>query len=734
LKKIVLTALVMILAISLSGVIHMLGKYWQPYGVSSVAIYGNYAYITNVMDSGITILDISNPADPQFLDTYFAETGGNIRIYGNRAYVSGIRNGSNIVQILDLSDPVHPEDICQIPLHPGNICKQGNYLYLAAYDEGYYILDISNLPNYGTVYSAHGYYDVLDMEVVGDYAYLAIAGGGLEIMNVADPQHPQTVGQYNTPGRAQHVSVQGNKAYIGDSSGGLQIIDISNPANPVILSNFATAGSTTYVCVENNIAYVTEGTGVMEMIDVSDPLNPVLISSYFAPQQLCWMELRDGIAYLANWNEGFQILDVSYPQNPALLSQINPEQPMYDSAASGSLACVAKYQYGMDVYDRTNPQNPVLISHTDVEPDAVIEQVVLSGSMAYVMGFKFMYNEGDTGYFGISLWVVNLANPANPVVMGRFRYISTDYYYEKVLQVNGNCAYMGFRDDLYIIDVSNPANPTQVGFYSGIPYTNDLCVHNNIACVTYCTDVYTPEYGLQVIGISNPQAPETLGVVTNLGVAYSVAVSGNIAYVANGQNGVQMIDISNPSAPFITGNLPTRHHGKINTCRIFNNRLYVADTNWNEVQIYDISNPQQVSLITRYDWNLPSQEIYVEGNALFSGCSLYGLSCLDLNAVSIDDPVLPEVNALQLKNYPNPFNPQTCFQFELPNSSAAEIKIYNLKGQLVCTLASEVFSKGTNRVYWDGTDNDHKPVSSGVYICRLRSGKHSQVCKTVLLK
>ena len=69
--------------------------------------------------------------------------------------------------------------------------------------------------------------------------------------------------------------------------------------------------------------------------------------------------------------------------------------------------------------------------------------------------------------------------------------------------------------------------------------------------------------GLQVIDVSNPANPKRTGAYDTGGYALGVAVSGNFAYVADGDAGLQVIDISNPANPQRVGGFvqPELHPG-----------------------------------------------------------------------------------------------------------------------------------------------------------------------------
>ena len=85
-------------------------------------------------------------------------------------------------------------------------------------------------------------------------------------------------------------------------------------------------------------------------------------------------------------------------------------------------------------------------------------------------------------------------------------------------------------------------------------------------------------------------------------------------------------------------------------------------------------------------------------------------------------------------NYPNPFNPTTSFKFSLAAESSVKLNIYNIRGQLMKQLLSDNLLAGMHMVLWDGTDENGKPVASGIYCCRLKSGEFQEVKKLVLMK
>jgi len=81
------------------------------------------------------------------------------------------------------------------------------------------------------------------------------------------------------------------------------------------------------------------------------------------------------------------------------------------------------------------------------------------------------------------------------------------------------------------------------------------------------------------------------------------------------------------------------------------------------------------------------------------------------------------------QNSPNPFNPKTDISFSLPAEGAIRLGIYNLKGELVRTLANGTFGPGRHTFGWDASDHP-----SGVYFYRLEAPGFSETRKMIMLK
>ena len=81
------------------------------------------------------------------------------------------------------------------------------------------------------------------------------------------------------------------------------------------------------------------------------------------------------------------------------------------------------------------------------------------------------------------------------------------------------------------------------------------------------------------------------------------------------------------------------------------------------------------------------------------------------------------------QNYPNPFNPITTIEFDLPKTSKATLKIFNIIGEEVATLFSNKLSAGSYSYDWDASN-----LASGVYLYRLETEGFMETKKMILMK
>ncbi|MFK7849250.1 MAG: T9SS type A sorting domain-containing protein [Rhodothermales bacterium] len=81
------------------------------------------------------------------------------------------------------------------------------------------------------------------------------------------------------------------------------------------------------------------------------------------------------------------------------------------------------------------------------------------------------------------------------------------------------------------------------------------------------------------------------------------------------------------------------------------------------------------------------------------------------------------------QNYPNPFNPTTTISFESFRTAETSVKIYNLLGTEVATLADGTIEAGSHELIWNAAG-----MPSGTYFYRITSDKLTVTRQMTLLK
>ena len=85
-------------------------------------------------------------------------------------------------------------------------------------------------------------------------------------------------------------------------------------------------------------------------------------------------------------------------------------------------------------------------------------------------------------------------------------------------------------------------------------------------------------------------------------------------------------------------------------------------------------------------------------------------------------------------NYPNPFNPVTTINYDLPQEGTVRLIIYDVMGREVTRLVNGFTPAGYHSVRWNAKNQMGESVSAGVYFYHLQSGNFIKTQKMVLLK
>ena len=109
--------------------------------------------------------------------------------------------------------------------------------------------------------------------------------------------------------------------------------------------------------------------------------------------------------------------------------------------------------------------------------------------------------------------------------------------------------------------------------------------------------------------------------------------------------------------------------------------------------------------------------------------------------LALEDLIAYEIPAETelLRNYPNPFNPETWIPYRLAEDADVSLTIYDVNGAMVRTIdighqSAAVYESRSKAIYWDGRNRFGEQVASGIYFYSLSAGDFSATRKMVILK
>ncbi|GIK37290.1 MAG: hypothetical protein BroJett011_11230 [Chloroflexota bacterium] len=286
------------------------------------------------------------------------------------------------------------------------------------------------------------------------------------------------------------------------------------------------------------------------------------------------LAVANGLAYVSS-EVGLHVLDLS---NPAVPRQIGlyPVEWSIMSTPPGEIAVAGPMAYllvagGVHMVDVSDPGAPRQVGL--YQPGVGIEHIAVTDKTLYLgAGPEFL--------------VVDVSNPASPQELTR---LSLGWVNQIV--VAGTTAYVVAANqiaELHIFDISDPAAPRQVGRYqTSSPVTAVAVAPAPPAQAGVVAYVITQE-GLHLVDVSDPARPKDMSSYAASGGGYSLAVTGNTAYIASrgatGYGGLSVMDVSNPAAP--------RELGFVNVADAswWESRVAVSETG-DRVDVYVLATP-----------------------------------------------------------------------------------------------------------------------------------------------
>ncbi len=711
-KKIFVVFVMFVLYSNITAVYHKIAHF--PTDSSPVAgeLIGNNLVL--VEEDKFSILNITNPTNPEIISqTDLNFPAQEVLIQDSIAFIGGAGN----IYIFDISDLENPQQISNVPVYDYcvSLAMFDDMLYASCCQDGVYLINISDLQNPSIEAHYEEYLCTTLIDIKWPILFVQLFDSGLaKLLNVENPNNIEVVGEMAS--LSEEFIINGDVLYINSEPDHINLFDISNPVTPIQLSSCEGVGSP--LTLENNILYTRKNGIDVYQVDGNFDLSYLSIYDTWAIVQD--FEVLDGIAYdLTRWT-GLQIIDFTDPI----------EEKCIGSCELLSTNEIAIPPVDMNLYENTVYLNfdgnnlAGIIDITDYQ-NPVYQQFP---NQSDKMESFTLWNDILFAKDWYSIFTYDLSNPLSPQLIETFEGTSGS---RKILTMDDLLIEFDYSN-IQTYSIESSTQITEIESYDDIGYKTAFEAKNGF--------IYYAIYqeGIKIIDIQNPSNIIYYPIDVSVG---GLKIYDNILFVSS-NNEILLLDITDPYSIELITSIQPHDDSEFSAPVILDgNDLIIADVSWNEISVYDISNPAIPAFVDSYKGCRSVQEMLLIDDYLLTGNNRSGFAVISLDGFLElnENEITP--NFQSLTNYPNPFNPSgagrsptTTIDFSIQNDSNINLSIFNIKGQKIKTLINCYLEKGNHSIIWDGSDNFGNSISSGVYLYKLKTKNHQITNRMLLLK
>ena len=311
------------------------------------------------------------------------------------------------------------------------------------------------------------------------------------------------------------------------------LILLKIPFNTIELGQISTGEEAHDVEIVDDIAFVVDTTdgnpGGLVIINVSNPYHPYMLGSYYQSGMPYTVDVAGDVAVFANIFVGVEILNISDLENPVKIDQYIGSGEAFDVQIVGEIAYITDWSRGLVLLNISDPSNVSEISRYSIT--GACTQVYVDNGIAYIIDHR-------TSYSGILL--IDVTNPHSLSQVGSYVLSNVDFWnpyaHEDVIYVANHGSGGG---DFYFLDASSFSQISPIRQFNDEGMINAAFIHNSIG--------YFAAYqnGLIVVDLADLSNPRVIGRYFDGGHPVDVVVVGDIAYVADREDGLEIIKILN---------------------------------------------------------------------------------------------------------------------------------------------------------------------------------------------
>ncbi|MFO7651540.1 MAG: hypothetical protein R6X13_09415 [bacterium] len=626
---------------------------WTGRGVVEAVAVGAHCYV--LLDSGVVVLDVSNPVDPHALGHCAIEDECVAMAIADGLAVVGTDEGLEVVdvtqptapyivgrlvtdvavedlavtstyaclasgvklKVVSVSEPTNPWLVGELDLEspPLSVAASGADVYLGADDGSVTLVSISDPTAPALLDQIIGLDAAEDVVLAGTLVCVAQRRHGLAVLEFSNTGGPRFIGRTRVFDTPYSIDAGGGFIYVADGDCGLTVVDVRLPASPEVVGYCLLDGGAVDVAVRGSLAYVADDYEGLKVVSIAQPENPWEVGTTEGLDAVQAVALSGSgrFAYVYDWFEGFVVVQVVLPSRPIVRGRLSlSEQDVDEMAVFGDYCLLAAGQSGLYVVCVADPLNPVKVARLDGF-DAWSVVVDDSSHTAWL---------GSSG----SVVSVDISDPTRPSIVGTVQVGRDD--------VTGIALYEGIAvavsDDgsMVLLDITNRALPL-VRMAVPVP-EGDLpiavLVTDSVACLA------TFEGNLFTVSSLHQTVSRFVGSYAACDPSLAVEVAGGYAYIAARFDGLRVLDISDRSAPREAARL---HPGdRVTGLRVTGGMAYLAADDMGLV-IVDVSEPSSPQVVGRLN------QVSVHGITIVDTLAFLSSADNFMAVANVADPARP---------------------------------------------------------------------------------------------
>lgn len=534
----------------------------------------------------------------------------------------------------------------------------------------------------------------------GGIAYVAIAWDGLAVVDVTDPSDPvllTTLPELDDQNFSD-IAFHGQNLVVADADHGIRVLSLADPVAPMLIGGVE-AYNLQRVRVVDGVAFTVTLTGGLRSFDLSDPTQPVQLDQYYAPPGHA-LAVDSRQAVIACGHRGLRAFWVDDPANIEGSWDRNAADQARDVDVRDDLMCIADGWAGLITVDVSDPRTPRELDRFEVGP-GFMTRVVVDGDVAFLLSEYYLNNR---------LYAFDISDPEHISMHDSYGFTT----WVTGLDVANGLVYVANGDQgLQIIDANEP-DDLQLAGQAAFEYALDVEVRGDLALVASGFD------GLIAVDISDPTQPLVIGQHATPNSATGIAVDGDLAYVGVEFDGVAVVDITDPTqlSEVAYADLP----GNFNVLDISvrGGMVYVSGDSSPSVMALDVSDPAEPILVDPPTTVGVSDCCFIDDDHLYLACRDSGVQIFATHG-----PLPPGVwgrdEPLVHRCFPNPCNPMTTIEFDLPGSADVQVGIYDVAGRRIAEVWRGRLPAGRHHIPWRGRAQNGAAMASGLYLYRIES-------------